>query len=658
MNDTESLRTRLSKHMAASVRNRVSVVLMGVSALLGVIVLVTISTCFFVRARSVSAGVLADQSERAVRIELLLSQFAAGKRVEKELTEAVATYDAVEGALAGDHRDAKVPEGVSSCRLGLVDGRSRQAEVGAKWRAIRSQVQTAVDRIHRRDRAAEALTQRFAPWMAAMLKLEHEIDALDGDFEATVEVVGAMKEQTGKARNAVYRFLSLPPGDEEKQAELELTLTVEGVQRSLDALTKGSEDDDIAAVAGTKAEPALKEAAAKWSDLSTTLTAMTAAKSNVTTALDSLGKATPSFLALQRDHGVAVKRRASTSLVIFGFIVSSLLFAAWRLLRWAERSIDRHVVQPILTVSSHLKEISEGDGDLTRRIDYASADEIGRVAAGFNAFVDKTRSIVAAVGEIAGGMTASTVSLGEVATRLGNGSQEGCKKAAAVEGAVEVMKARLTDATGIVDALEGEVKEILAHDERAAGVAQSARQVVATAEERIAKLRASSAKINDISSLIGRISDQTQLLALNARLEAARAGTLGRGFAVVADEVKALARGTDDAIRSIQVRVAAIRDDVLGVEEGLRSLTDVIGGMSEVRLAMGTSLRTQFDTMAHIRDRVDEVADETKRITEASAQTTLASRQTEACVKDTEEAAAQVSVSTSKLLETIGRFKY
>jgi methyl-accepting chemotaxis protein len=221
--------------------------------------------------------------------------------------------------------------------------------------------------------------------------------------------------------------------------------------------------------------------------------------------------------------------------------------------------VVRHTIAaPTKRMIALAKDLADGEGDLTKRLDVRSEDEIGEMAHWFNTFLDKIRDLVAQVKVAAVQVASASQQLSSAASQLSDGSQEQAasleETAASLEEITATVK-QAAESAGQANKLAGESRN----------AAEKGGQVVTSAVNAMGEIDRASKKIADIITTIHQIAFQTNLLALNAAVEAARAGEQGRGFAVVASEVRSLAQRSATAAKEIR---ELIEDSVAKVQAG------------------------------------------------------------------------------------------
>ncbi|WP_339730872.1 methyl-accepting chemotaxis protein [uncultured Pseudomonas sp.] len=234
------------------------------------------------------------------------------------------------------------------------------------------------------------------------------------------------------------------------------------------------------------------------------------------------------------------------------------------------------VTRPILGVAAMLKNIASGEGDLTRRLEYAKQDELGELASWFNRFLDKLQPIIADVKRSVQDARSTADQSALIASQTSDGMQQQYREVDQVATAFQEMSATAQDvAHNAAQAAEAARTADQASREGMSVIGKTTSTIELLANEmnvamqEVEGLANSSEKIGSVLEVIRSIAEQTNLLALNAAIEAARAGEAGRGFAVVADEVRNLAKRTQDSVEEI-------RQVIEGLQSGTKEVVSTM----------------------------------------------------------------------------------
>ncbi|EPO3675067.1 methyl-accepting chemotaxis protein [Pseudomonas aeruginosa] len=267
---------------------------------------------------------------------------------------------------------------------------------------------------------------------------------------------------------------------------------------------------------------------------------------------------------------------------ILGMSLAGLVVAALGLLVvWL---VGYGIARPLRQLVGMLDDIAQGEGDLTRRLSSERADELGSIAKGFNTFLGKLQNMIGQVVQSVQKVSDSSEHTADIAIRTNQGVQQQLAEIELVATAVHEMTATAQDvarnathaaeAANHADQAAHQGKQIV---ESSSAAIQALASEIGRAVGVVQNLAKDSENINAILVAIRGIAEQTNLLALNAAIEAARAGEQGRGFAVVADEVRNLAQKTQQATEEIQSMIQQLQQgtrDVVKVMQDSQERTD------------------------------------------------------------------------------------
>jgi methyl-accepting chemotaxis protein len=333
---------------------------------------------------------------------------------------------------------------------------------------------------------------------------------------------------------------------------------------------------------------------------------------------------------------------------------------------WIIRSITTSLNQVRTTIAD-----VERDSDFTRRVDVSSEDEVGQTAKSFNQLIatmqETARSVLHNVGKVSDGVASLASSSDQVATSSMQQSEAASAMAASVE-QMTVSISHVSDSAREALTISRKSGELSAQGgqviHRAVDEMNQIAGTVRAASHAIDSLGQQSDRITSVVQVIKEVADQTNLLALNAAIEAARAGEQGRGFAVVADEVRKLAERTTKATEEIAAMVNAIQDSARSAVTTMETAVERVGS--------GASLAQQAgDAINQIKSGADQVIQVVNDITSALAEQTVASNDIAAHVEQvaqmTEEnsaaassaasAAANVEQLAGEMRRVVSRFK-
>ncbi len=316
------------------------------------------------------------------------------------------------------------------------------------------------------------------------------------------------------------------------------------------------------------------------------------------------------------------------------------------------------VVRPIRRLVSRFADIAEGDGDLTRRVEVTSSDELGDLGNIFNSFLDRLQGDVSAVGENAASLLAASDELQGLSNEIASTTEETSAQANSVSAASQQVNEHIVAVATGTEQMNASVREIADLARRAAKVATDG---VTIAEESISvfeKLGQSTQTIGRVAEVINTIAEQTNLLALNATIEAARAGELGKGFAVVAAEVKNLATETGHATEEISKNISILRSDASFASEAIERCSHIIKEIHEIQATIAGAVEEQAATTAEIGISAGAAAAASGEIAGSISGMADAVRHSAASTSVSQTAASDLASTAEELTAIVKRFKY
>lgn len=388
-------------------------------------------------------------------------------------------------------------------------------------------------------------------------------------------------------------------------------------------------------------------------------------------------------VAMLHDHADHSKS-LSTILLIVSLVLSVILSIL----------IAGSITTPLKRTISMLKDIAEGHGDLTKRVESSSKDEVGELAHYFNLFVKKIETIIVEIKENAGSLTAQSRSIfnalsqmevvstsissqadsaalasGDVSinvstiagatdvasstvTNVSTAAAEMSQNMAQVADTTKDVLANANAVAAAIEEMSSTVSEITKNTNHAANISHEASQKAGDAEHLMKNLSGSADTVGKVVEVINDIADRTNLLALNATIEAASAGEAGKGFAVVANEVKELAKQTTEATKEVVKQIEEMQGNT---ERAVHAIDEIVLTITEIN-NINTSIAATVEEQDATTNEVAQTTIHTVEAMESVASNVEdAAQGAEEVARNAAELSAGVSAISTNVTEAAQR---
>ncbi|MCL1814610.1 MAG: methyl-accepting chemotaxis protein [Treponema sp.] len=339
--------------------------------------------------------------------------------------------------------------------------------------------------------------------------------------------------------------------------------------------------------------------------------------------------------------------------------------------------ISRSITKPIVKVADTLKDISEGEGDLTRTITAKSKDEIGRLAHYFNQTLEKIKNLIIIIkkqaatlsdtgSELAGNMTETAAAINEITANIKSIKSRVLNQSASVtethatmeqvvvninklDSLVEKQSTNISKASAAIEEMAANIQSVTGTLANNAANVQTLREASEVGREGLQDVAADIQEIAresegllEINSVMENIASQTNLLSMNAAIEAAHAGEAGKGFAVVADEIRKLAESSSEQSKTIGTVLTKIKESI---DKIMRATENVLTKFE----AIDSSVKIVSDQEEHIRNAMEEQGTGSRQIVEGVIEVNAITQQVKSGSQEMLEGSKEVIMESDNL---------
>lgn len=328
--------------------------------------------------------------------------------------------------------------------------------------------------------------------------------------------------------------------------------------------------------------------------------------------------------------------------------------------------IARSITRPINDIAAGMKDIADGEGDLTVRLNVKGKDELAELSHWFNTFINKVQEIIRLVSESAEKLNGSSTELAQISHVMSEGADEVSSKSGtasasseemsatmqSIAAATEQASANMSMVASAAEEMTVTISEISEHSDTSHTITREAVNQAGSAAAKMNTLGTAAQEISHVTEVITEISEKINLLSLNATIEAARAGDAGRGFAVVANEIKDLAGQTAGATQEIRSHIEGIQNSTAETAGEIGQITQVIDKVNGIVTTIAEAVKEQAVTTQEIAGNVAQASTGIQEVNENVAQSSLVSNSIADEISQINRISGETSASSTRVSDS------
>ncbi len=329
------------------------------------------------------------------------------------------------------------------------------------------------------------------------------------------------------------------------------------------------------------------------------------------------------------------------------------------------------ITRALKRIISGVRDIAQGEGDLTKRVDIDSKDELGELAKWLNLFLEKIQDIIKRIAREAIGVDGASNELTEISGDMATGAQKTSDQADDVSAASEQMSTSLNSVAAAMEEssqnvnlvasaaeeMTSTINEIAGNAEKTRETSQEASLKAGQAGEMIKNLSDAAKSIGQVTETITDISNQTNLLALNATIEAARAGEAGKGFAVVANEIKDLASQTAEATLDIKTQIENVQTVSIATATSINEVIQVIETAGEMIETIAAAVTEQSAATREISSNIEQLSMGIQEVNENVSRSSVVATQISEDISSVNASSTQMTANSHTVKDRAAQLK-